>query len=61
MEELMKVTENFSTGCLIGSGAFGNVYRGTFDLEGTLAIKKPHANSYQSTEEFRNGNEMIRL
>lgn len=55
MEELVKATNNFSRGCLIGSGAFGNVYVGTFDLEGTLAIKKARADSYTSTDEFRNG------
>ncbi|KAF8012701.1 hypothetical protein BT93_I0762 [Corymbia citriodora subsp. variegata] len=54
LEELMKATNNFSEECLVGSGAFGNVYRGTFHDEGTLAIKKPHADSYQSIEEFRN-------
>lgn len=55
MEELEKATNNFSRGCLIGSGAFGNVYIGTFVVEGTLAIKKARADSYTSTEEFRNG------
>ncbi|EYU34933.1 hypothetical protein MIMGU_mgv1a025713mg [Erythranthe guttata] len=55
MEELQKATDNFSEACMVGKGAFGNVYRGTFDTEGiTLAIKKPHAESYISTEEFRN-------
>lgn len=55
MEELVRATNNFSRGCLIGSGAFGNVYVGTFDVEGTLAIKKARADSYTSTHEFRNG------
>ncbi|WOH03481.1 hypothetical protein DCAR_0622879 [Daucus carota subsp. sativus] len=54
MEELVRATNNFSRGCLIGSGAFGNVYVGTFDVEGTLAIKKARADSYTSTHEFRN-------
>ncbi|XP_022861181.1 probable serine/threonine-protein kinase PBL9 [Olea europaea var. sylvestris] len=53
-EDLQKATRNFSQDCLVGSGAFGNVYLGTFDVEGTLAIKKPNAESYTSTEEFRN-------
>lgn len=56
LEELVRATDNFSQECLVGSGAFGNVYRGTFPDEGTLAIKKPRADSYQSVEEFRNGN-----
>ncbi|KAJ0096954.1 hypothetical protein Patl1_29171 [Pistacia atlantica] len=54
-EELQRATKNFSEECLVGSGAFGNVYKGTFDAEGILAIKRAHAGSYQSVEEFRNG------
>ncbi|XP_030524032.1 probable serine/threonine-protein kinase PBL11 [Rhodamnia argentea] len=54
LEELVRATNNFSKECLVGSGTFGNVYRGTFHDEGMLAIKKPHADSYQSVEEFRN-------
>jgi hypothetical protein len=56
LEELEKATNNFSQDCLLGSGGFGNVYMGSFDVEGTLAIKRAHADSYQSVEEFRNGN-----
>ncbi|XP_012491481.1 probable serine/threonine-protein kinase PBL7 [Gossypium raimondii] len=54
LEEVAKATKNFSAECLLGSGAFGNVYKGTFELHGTLAIKIAHADSYQSVEEFRN-------
>ncbi|KAJ7944112.1 Receptor-like protein kinase [Quillaja saponaria] len=53
-EELEKATNNFSQGCLLGSGAFGNVYKGIFDAEGTLAIKRAHSESFLSVEEFRN-------
>ncbi|KAJ1380031.1 Serine-threonine/tyrosine-protein kinase, catalytic domain [Sesbania bispinosa] len=53
-EELERATKNFSQDCLVGSGAFGNVYKGTFDLEGTLAIKRAHSESFLSVEEFRN-------
>ncbi|PPD67849.1 hypothetical protein GOBAR_DD35273 [Gossypium barbadense] len=54
LEELEKATENFSADCLLGSGAFGNVYKGSFEGEGTFAIKRAHVESYQTTEEFRN-------
>jgi len=40
---------------LLGSGAFGNVYKGTFDLEGILAIKRARPESFSSVDEFRNG------
>lgn len=53
-EELDKATQNFSKDCLLGYGGFGNVYKGTFDVEGTLAIKVAHSDSYP-VEEFRNG------
>ncbi|KAK6922545.1 hypothetical protein RJ641_010849 [Dillenia turbinata] len=49
-EELNKATENFSDQCLLGSGAIGNVYKATFEEEGTLAIKRAHADSYQIVE-----------
>lgn len=55
LEELIKATKNFSQEFLLGSGAFGSVYKGTFDVEGALAIKRAHDDSYQSLEEFRNG------
>lgn len=56
IEELERATDHFSEECLLGSGAFGNVYKGTFDdCNQTLAIKRAHAASYQTLEEFRNG------
>ncbi|XP_073111335.1 probable serine/threonine-protein kinase PBL25 [Elaeis guineensis] len=57
--ELEKATKSFSDECLIGSGAFGDVYKGIFDAEGALAVKKPHADSYQSIQEFRNEVELL--
>ncbi|KAK7244484.1 hypothetical protein RIF29_39307 [Crotalaria pallida] len=55
LEELERATNKFSQDSLIGSGAFGNVYKGTFELEGTLAIKRAHYESFLSVEDFRNG------
>ncbi|KAK6126926.1 hypothetical protein DH2020_039327 [Rehmannia glutinosa] len=55
LEEVEKATNNFSQDCLVGAGAFANVYRGTFDMGETLAIKKSHSESYTTLEEFRNG------
>ncbi|KAL9464717.1 hypothetical protein AB3S75_002344 [Citrus x aurantiifolia] len=54
LDELERATNNFSEDWLLGTGAFGNVYKGTLDKEGALAIKRAHAASYQSAEEFRN-------
>ncbi|KAL3525225.1 hypothetical protein ACH5RR_013597 [Cinchona calisaya] len=54
LEELQKATNNFSKDCLIGTGAFGNVYVGSFETEGILAIKKLHPSSCTSIDEFRN-------
>lgn len=51
----MEATRNFDRDCKLGCGAFANVYKGTFDDLGTLAIKRAHADSFQSVEEFRNG------
>lgn len=55
LDEVLKATKSFSEESLLGSGAFGNVYKAVFEVEGTLAIKRPHADSCQSVEEFRNG------
>ncbi|KAI4327783.1 hypothetical protein L6164_020205 [Bauhinia variegata] len=54
LEELEKATDNFSQDCLLGSGAFGNVYKGNFGIEGTLAIKRAHCESFLTAEQFRN-------
>ncbi|PIA25157.1 hypothetical protein AQUCO_12400011v1 [Aquilegia coerulea] len=58
-DELEKATNNFSEDCLVGSGAFGNVYKGTFEEDGTLAIKRAHSDSFQSVQEFRNEVELV--
>ncbi|KAL1370591.1 hypothetical protein HN51_000835 [Arachis hypogaea] len=53
-DEIERATKNFSQEFLLGSGAFGNVYKGNFELEGTLAIKRAHGESFLSVDEFRN-------
>ncbi|XP_057723457.1 probable serine/threonine-protein kinase PBL18 [Arachis stenosperma] len=53
-DEIERATKNFSQEFLLGSGAFGNVYKGNFELEGTLAIKRAHGESFLSIDEFRN-------
>ncbi|XP_058090869.1 probable serine/threonine-protein kinase PBL10 isoform X2 [Magnolia sinica] len=58
LHQLEKATNNFSCDCLLGSGAFGNVYKGIFE-EGTLAIKRAHPDSYQNINEFRNEVELL--
>ncbi|KAI9109764.1 hypothetical protein K1719_019394 [Acacia pycnantha] len=59
LEELKKATNNFSPDCLLGSGAFGTVYKGTFESEGTLAIKRAHGESFLSKAEFINEVKLI--
>ncbi|PWA62004.1 protein kinase-like domain, Concanavalin A-like lectin/glucanase domain protein [Artemisia annua] len=59
LEELEIATNNFAKEFLIGSGAFGNVYKGTFEGDITLAIKKARDDSYTSTKEFRNEVKLI--
>ncbi|XP_038882238.1 probable serine/threonine-protein kinase PBL7 [Benincasa hispida] len=54
-EELEKATKNFSREYLLGSGSFADVYKGVFESdEEIVAIKRPHADSYTSLDEFRN-------
>jgi len=57
--EIEKATMGFSRELLIGSGAFGNVYKGVFDEDTILAIKKAHVDSYENICEFKNGMEFL--
>ncbi|KAG9442798.1 hypothetical protein H6P81_018652 [Aristolochia fimbriata] len=57
--EVEKATGNFSRECMVGSGAFGNVYRGTLEGGWVVAIKKAHQDSYQRVQEFRNEVELL--
>ncbi|KAK8944176.1 putative receptor-like protein kinase [Platanthera zijinensis] len=60
LEEVEKATKSFSQERLIGSGAFGNVYRGVIHGDRrTLAIKRAHSDSYETVEEFRNEVELL--
>ncbi|XP_039143153.1 receptor-like protein kinase ANXUR2 isoform X2 [Dioscorea cayenensis subsp. rotundata] len=59
LEELQKATMSFNKECLLGSGAFGNVYKGVFDNDQVFAIKKSHQSSYQTILEFRNEVELL--
>lgn len=53
--ELNKATKSFDAERLIGSGAFGNVYKGVLDDDsGTVAVKIAHSNCMEYVEEFRN-------
>lgn len=52
MEEIEKAINNFSDECLIGSSAFGKAYIDVFEVQGPLAIKTAHVDSYESVEEF---------
>uniref|UniRef100_A0A9I9CT79 non-specific serine/threonine protein kinase n=2 Tax=Cucumis melo TaxID=3656 RepID=A0A9I9CT79_CUCME len=61
-EELEKATKNFSREYLLGAGSFANVYKGVLESEGEIvAIKRPHADSYTSLDEFRNEVKLLSL
>lgn len=59
MEEIAKATMCFSRECLIGSGAFGVVYKGVFDEGTVLAVKRARVDSYESIREFKNGTQVV--
>ncbi|KAK8945837.1 putative LRR receptor-like serine/threonine-protein kinase [Platanthera guangdongensis] len=60
LEDVEKATKSFSEERLIGSGAFGNVYRGVIHGDRrTLAIKRAHSDSHETVEEFRNEVELL--
>ncbi|KAG6542236.1 hypothetical protein Mapa_016364 [Marchantia paleacea] len=54
VQELARITSDFSDEHVIGHGGFGNVYFGTLDDGRTVAIKRASARSVQGVREFRN-------
>ncbi|KAG0474419.1 hypothetical protein HPP92_014105 [Vanilla planifolia] len=58
--QVEKATDSFSEERLMGSGAFGKVYKGEFDEDKrTLAIKIAHSESFVSAVEFKNEIELL--
>eukprot|EP01018_Ginkgo_biloba_P013365 Gb_20176 [translate_table: standard] len=54
LKELEIATKKFSSDCLIGSGAFGKVYKGVLNTNETVAIKRPNGETFQGDQEFHN-------
>ncbi|XP_066337622.1 cysteine-rich receptor-like protein kinase 5 isoform X3 [Miscanthus floridulus] len=52
--ELARSTNNFSSNNIIGSGGFGNVYKGILPSGVCVAVKTLSKHSYQGTPEFEN-------
>ncbi|XP_050228533.1 receptor-like protein kinase FERONIA [Mercurialis annua] len=60
LSEIKAATDNFHKNLIIGTGGFGNVYKGEID-DGTMvvAIKRLNPESRQGTKEFRTEIEML--
>eukprot|EP00246_Nothoceros_aenigmaticus_P016754 TRINITY_DN7813_c0_g2_i1.p1 TRINITY_DN7813_c0_g2~~TRINITY_DN7813_c0_g2_i1.p1 ORF type:complete len:827 (-),score=114.84 TRINITY_DN7813_c0_g2_i1:455-2935(-) len=54
VQELARITGNFSDANVIGAGGFGKVFYGTLDDGRVVAIKRASATSMQGASEFRN-------
>ncbi|CAI9269060.1 unnamed protein product [Lactuca saligna] len=62
LDEILRVTSNFSPNTRIGDGGFGMVYMGELSKDGktrTVAIKRLNKDGYQGNNEFRNELEMV--
>ncbi|XP_010546949.1 PREDICTED: serine/threonine-protein kinase CDL1-like isoform X2 [Tarenaya hassleriana] len=52
-KELIAITDNFSTDCMVGEGGFGRVYRGFLNsVDQMVAVKRLDRNGLQGTREF---------
>ncbi|XP_023756267.1 leucine-rich repeat receptor protein kinase HPCA1 isoform X1 [Lactuca sativa] len=58
-EELKRCTNNFSEENLIGSGGYGQVYKGTLDSGHVVAIKRAQQGSLQGAHEFKTEIELL--
>ncbi|KAL4556396.1 hypothetical protein LXL04_039047 [Taraxacum kok-saghyz] len=58
-EELKRCTNNFSDVNLIGSGGYGQVYKGTLDSGHVVAIKRAQQGSLQGAHEFKTEIELL--
>ncbi|WVZ87342.1 hypothetical protein U9M48_033992, partial [Paspalum notatum var. saurae] len=52
--DIIKTTNNFSEGNMLGQGGFGKVYKGMLDENKEVAIKRLGQSSGQGAEEFKN-------
>ncbi|XP_057538245.1 uncharacterized protein LOC130815781 [Amaranthus tricolor] len=58
-DKLVEATENFHESNLLGSGGFGQVYKGKLEDGQEIAVKRLSRASRQGTEEFMNEVELI--
>ncbi|KAL8254954.1 hypothetical protein R6Q59_033175 [Mikania micrantha] len=58
-EELKRCTNNFSEENMIGTGGYGQVYKGTLDTGHVVAIKRAQQRSLQGAQEFKTEIELL--